>query len=279
MRADFHIHSNSSDGKLKPAEIIELAKNKELKVISITDHDNIEGSQEMLKLNGTYGIEIIPGIELSADFHGREIHLLGYFLDFGNVALTEHLRLIKNLRIRRINKMIDKLKELGVIISSPDLFEKYSASCSIGRPHLANEILENGYVKDFQTAFHRYLGDGKPAFVKKENLNFEIIIELIRVSGGLSFLAHPGSYFRESALVELRRAGIDGVEVYHPSHNDNHIKKYKKFAKDNNLVIVGGSDFHGYAEYDYNNIGRYFIGEDEVFALKEKHKCLKKTKS
>ena len=279
MRADLHIHSNSSDGKLTPPEILELAKQKNLKLICVTDHDNIEGSEAMLALNGKDGIEIIPGIELSADFHGREIHLLGYFLDFSNIALKEHLKLIKNLRIRRINKMIDKLKELGVIISSPDLFEKYSSSCSIGRPHLANEILEHGYVKDFQTAFHRYLGDGKPAFVKKENLNYEIIIELIRVSGGLSFLAHPGSYFRESALVELRRAGIDGVEVYHPSHTDNHNKKYSKFVKDNNLLKVGGSDFHGYAEYDYDNIGRYFIGEDEVNALKEKHKSLIKVKS
>lgn len=276
MRADLHIHSNSSDGKLTPSGILELAKQKNLKLICVTDHDNIEGSQAMLAHNGKNDIEIIPGIELSADFHGREIHLLGYFLDFSNIALTEHLKLIKNLRIRRINKMIEKLKDLGVNISSPDLFEKYSTSCSIGRPHLANEILEHGYVKDFQTAFHRYLGDGKPAFVKKENLNYEIIIELIRVSGGLSFLAHPGSYFRESALVELRRAGIDGVEVYHPSHNDNHIKKYAKFVKDNNLLKVGGSDFHGYAEYDYDNIGRFFIGEDEVNALKVKHKSLKK---
>lgn len=278
MRADLHIHSNSSDGKLNPAEIIDLAKKKELKVISVTDHDNIEGSEAMLKYNGTDGIEIIPGIELSADFHGREIHLLGYFLNFSNVALTEHLKLIKNLRIRRINKMIDKLKEFGINISSSALFEKYSSSCSIGRPHLANEILEKGYVKDFQTAFHRYLGDGKPAFVKKENLNYEIIIELIRVSGGLSFIAHPGSYFRESALVDLRRAGIDGVEIYHPSHTDNHVKKYTKFAKDHSLLRVGGSDFHGYGEYDYDNIGRYFIGEDEVNALKEKHKSLKEAK-
>ncbi len=192
LRGDLHIHTNFSDGKLKPSDIIELAKKNNLGVISVTDHDNIEGSQAMLKYNGTYGIEIIPGIELSADFHGKEIHLLGYFLNFKNVALTEHLKLIKNLRIRRVDKMIIKLKELGVKVNTSDLFEKYSSSCSIGRPHLANEILEQGYVKDFSTAFQRYLGDGKPAFVKKENLNFEIIIELIKVSGGLSIVAHPG---------------------------------------------------------------------------------------
>jgi 3',5'-nucleoside bisphosphate phosphatase len=272
LKADLHIHTSYSDGKLKPDEIIDLAKEKGLGIIGVTDHDNIEGSQAMLEHNGKHGIEVIPGIELSADFHGKEIHILGYFMDFKNPALIEHLKLIKNLRIRRIDKMIAKLKDLGVNINSTALFEKYSSSFSVGRPHLANEVLVQGYVKDFQTAFNRYLGDNKPAFVKKDNLNFEIMIELIKVSGGLSFLAHPGSYFRESALVELRKAGISGIEVYHPSHNDNHNKKFMKFVKDHNLLAVGGSDFHGYNEYDYHNIGRYYIDEEEVKLLKEKSK-------
>lgn len=272
LKADLHIHTSYSDGKFSPLEIINLAKEKGLNIIGVTDHDNIEGSQAMLEYNGKHGIEVIPGIELSADYHGKELHLLGYFLDFKNPALIEHLKLIKNLRIRRIDKMIGKLKELGVNINSAELLEKYSSSCSIGRPHLANEIVEQGYVKDFQTAFNRYLGDNKPAYVKKDNLNFEIMIELIKVSGGLSFIAHPGSYFRESALVELKKAGISGIEVYHPSHNDAHNKKYMKFVKEHNLLAVGGSDFHGYSEYDYHNIGRFYIDEEEVKLLKEKSK-------
>lgn len=275
LKADLHIHTSYSDGKLKPAEIIDLAKEKGLGIIGVTDHDNIEGSQAMLEHNGKHGIEVIPGIELSADFHGKEIHLLGYFMDFRNPALIEHLKLIKNLRIRRIDKMIARLKELGVNINSAALIEKYSSSYSVGRPHLANEILEHGYVKDFQTAFNRYLGDNKPAFVKKDNLNFEIMIELIKVSGGLSFVAHPGSYFRESALVELKKAGINGIEVYHPSHNDAHNKKYMKFVKEHNLLAVGGSDFHGYSEYDYHNIGRFYVDEEEIKLLKEKSKRYK----
>ncbi len=272
LKADLHIHTCFSDGKLSPAEIIDLAKEKGLNIIGVTDHDNIEGSQAMLEHNGKYGIEVIPGIELSADFHGKELHLLGYFLNFKNPALVEHLKLIKNLRIRRIEKMIGKLKELGVNINTTALLEKYSSSCSIGRPHLANQILEQGYVKDFQTAFNRYLGDNKPAFVRKDNLNFEIMIELIKVSGGLSLVAHPGSYFREATLVELKKAGISGIEVYHPSHNENHNKKYLKFIKEHNLVAVGGSDFHGYNEYDYNNIGKFYIDEELINLLKEKSK-------
>lgn len=276
LRGDLHIHTKFSDGKLKPSEIIELAKKNNLNVISVTDHDNIDGSMAMLKFNGTYGIEVIPGIELSADFHGREVHLLGYFMNFKNIALTEHLKLIKNLRIRRTEKMISKLKDLGVKINTTRLFEKYSSSCSIGRPHIANEILEQGFVKDYNSAFQRYLGDGKPAFVKKENLNFEIIIELIKVSGGLAFVAHPGSYFRESTLVELKKAGINGIEVYHPSHNDNHVKKYIKFVNEHNLLAVGGSDFHGYNDYDYHNFGKYVVNEEQIKLLKGKYKSLKK---
>lgn len=278
LKADLHIHTSYSDGKLNPDKIIDLANEKGLKVIGVTDHDNIEGSQAMLEHSGKHGIEVIPGIELSADFHGKEVHLLGYFMDFKNPALVEHLKLIKNLRIRRIDKMILKLKELGVNINSTALFEKYSSSCSVGRPHLANEILEQGYVKDFQTAFNRYLGDNKPAFVKKDNLNFEIMIELIKVSGGLSFVAHPGSYFRESTLVELKKAGINGIEVYHPSHNDAHNKKYMKFVKEHNLLAVGGSDFHGYSEYDYHNIGRFYVDEAEYTLLKEKAKSIRNQK-
>lgn len=278
LKADLHIHTSYSDGKLNPDEIIDIAKEKGLNVIGVTDHDNIEGSQAMLERSGRHGIEVIPGIELSADYHGKEIHLLGYYMNFKNHALVEHLKLIKNLRIRRIDKMIVKLKGLGVNINSAELFEKYSSSCSVGRPHLANEILEKGYVKNFQTAFNRYLGDNKPAFVRKENLNFEIIIELIKVSGGLSFVAHPGSYFRESALVELKKAGISGIEVYHPSHNITHNKKYMKFVKEHNLLAVGGSDFHGYSEYDYYNLGRFYVDEEEFKLLKEKAKSIKSKK-
>jgi len=276
LKADLHIHTSFSDGKLSPVEIIDLAKEKGLNIIGITDHDNIEGSQAMLEHNGKYGIEVISGIELSADYHGKEIHLLGYFLDFKNPALLEHLKLIKNLRIRRMDKMIGKLKELGVSINSTALFEKYSSSFSIGRPHLANEILAQGYVKDYNSAFNRYLGDNKPAYVKKDNLNFEIMIELIKVSGGLSFVAHPGSYFRESALVGLKKAGINGIEVHHPSHNDNHNKKYLKFVKEHNLLAVGGSDFHGYNDYDFYNIGRFYIDDEQINLLKDKVNRIKK---
>ncbi len=278
MKADLHIHTNYSDGKLKPKEVLELAKKKELDVICITDHDSIEGTEAMLKYNGRHGIEIIPGIELSADFHGREIHILGYFIDVENAALKEHLRLIKNLRLRRIRKITEKLKEFGIRLDSETIIEKYKTSSSVGRPHIANELVERGYVKDFQSAFQRYIGDNKPAHVKKENLNYEIILELIRISGGLSFTAHPGNYFRESALNELRNAGIDGVEVRHPSHTENHVKKFTAFAMEHGLLVSGGSDFHGFADYDYNNIGRYFIGSEELESIRKKLKTLKKAK-
>ncbi len=270
LKTDLHIHTNFSDGKLTPKEILELAKTKGLGIISVTDHDNFEGSVRMLEFNGKQEIKIIPGIEISADFHGKEIHILGYFLNFNNKALIEHLDFIDNLRVVRFEKIIRKLLDLGVKIKPDNLLKKYSVSNSIGRPHIANELVEQGLVKDYGDAFQRYLGDNKPAHVRKENLDFNVIIELIHKSGGLAFLAHPGNYFRENTLKKILESGIDGIETVHPSHTLNHVNKFTKFAKENNLLTCGGSDFHGFYDTDYSNLGKFCVDEDAVLRMKEK---------
>lgn len=270
LKTDLHIHTNFSDGKLTPKEVLEIAKTKGLGIISVTDHDNFEGSVRMLEFNGKQEIKIIPGIEISADFHGKEIHILGYFLNFNNKALIEHLDFIDNLRVVRFEKIIRKLLDLGVKIKPDNLLKKYSVSNSIGRPHIANELVEQGLVKDYGDAFQRYLGDNKPAHVRKENLDFNVIIELIHKSEGLAFLAHPGNYFRESSLKKILESGIDGIETVHPSHTLNHVNKFTKFAKENNLLTCGGSDFHGFYEIDYSNLGKFCVDEDAVLRMKEK---------
>ncbi|MCE1165221.1 MAG: PHP domain-containing protein [Bacteroidetes bacterium] len=270
IKADLHIHTCYSDGKFTPEEILKTAKSKGLGILSVTDHDNFEGSAKMLEYNGKQDIRIIPGIEISADFRGKETHILGYFLDFTNKALIQHLDFIKNLRLRRFQKIISKLLELGVSINPDNLLKKYSESNSIGRPHIANELVEQGLVSSYSLAFHRYLGDNKPADVKKENLDHTVIIELIHKAGGLAFLAHPSNYFRESTILKLREAGIDGIETVHPSHTSNQTDKFTTFAKEHNLLTCGGSDFHGYYEEDFSNIGKYCVGEETVLRMKEK---------
>ncbi len=270
IKTDLHIHTGYSDGKYSPEEVLKTAKSKGLGIISVTDHDNFEGSAKTLEFNGRQDIRIIPGIEISADFNGKEIHILGYYLNFTDKSLIQHLDFIKNLRVRRFEKTINKLLDLGVKINPDNLIKKYSGSHSIGRPHIANELVEQGLVKNFNTAFHRYLGDNKPAHVKKENLDYNVIIELIHKAGGLAFVAHPSNYFRESSLLKLKNSGIDGIETVHPSHTSNQTQKFTKFAEEHNLLTCGGSDFHGFYDEDFANMGKYCVGEDTVLRMEEK---------
>lgn len=264
IKADLHLHTGYSDGKLTPGELHELAVKMNIGIISVTDHDNSEGSLEMLKFDGKKGIRVIPGIELSAEFYGREIHILGYNMNFESRALKKHLELIKNLRLSRFRKILKKLSELGVEINPDDILERFASSCSIGRPHIAKELVSKGFVKNFKAAFTRYIGDRKPAYVEKENLNYKIIIELIKSTGGTAYVAHPSTYFRESALLELKKTGIDGIEAVHPSHTESRTEKFYSFAEKNGFYVCGGSDFHGYNVDDADNFGKYYVGEKEI---------------
>jgi len=267
IKADLHLHTSFSDGKYTPSELFELASKKKIGIISVTDHDNFEGSLEMSKYDGKNGMRVIPGIELSAEFYGREVHILGYRIDFDSIALKKHLKLIKNLRISRFDKIMKKLSGLGVNLNSAELLEKFAVSCSIGRPHIAKELVSQGFVKNYKAAFTRYIGDNKPAYVEKDNLNYKTIIELIKISGGTAYVAHPSTYFRESALLELKKAGIDGIEAVHPSHTENMTNKYLGLAEKHGFFICGGSDFHGYNEDDNDNFGKFYVEEKAILNL------------
>jgi hypothetical protein len=264
IKADLHLHSSFSDGKFTPSELFELASKRKIGIISVTDHDNFEGSQEMSEYDGKNGIRVIPGIELSAEFFGREIHILGYGLNFDSIALKKHLEIIKNLRIRRFEKILKKLSGLGVNLNSDELLGKIAVSCSIGRPHIAEELVSKGFVRNYKAAFTRYIGDRKPAYVEKDNLNYKAIIELIKVSGGTAYIAHPSNYLRESALLTLKKAGIEGIEAVHPSHTESMIKKLSGIAEKHGFFICGGSDFHGYNDDDNHNFGKFYVEEKAI---------------
>lgn len=269
MKADLHIHSCYSDGKFTPQEVIKIVLKKEIEIISITDHDSIKGAVIASELNNKNGVEIITGVELSADYNGREIHILGYFIDLSSPALQSHVDLIKKLRKNRIEQTLVKLREIGLKMNSDDLFERYIDSCSLGRPHIANEMLKNGYVGNLREAYDKYLGDNKPAFVKKENLDFRIIIDLIKKAKGLAVLAHPGKYLRRTGIDEIIKEGIDGIEIYHPSHKYADEEHFRKICTELGLAGTGGSDFHGFLELDYKNLGAYFVTDKHIKDLKK----------
>lgn len=267
-KADLHVHTTYSDGILRPEELINLAKSKDFKYLSITDHDTVQGTVEALKHND--GIVIIPGIELSASYDNKEIHLLGYFIDPGCEKLNKYLKKIIKLRIQRNEKILAKLKELGVNINPDEFFQKYGYNCSIGRVHISNEIVSGGYAKDTKQAFDKYIGNYRPANVMKDNFDYELIIKLIKSAGGLSFLAHPGKYYKNRMIKDLVKAKLDGIEIIHPSHTKNDSQKLRIICRENSLLISGGSDFHGNEKSDYLNFGKFFVSSVEIHKAKEK---------
>ncbi|NLM35301.1 MAG: PHP domain-containing protein [Clostridiales bacterium] len=243
--SDLHIHSSYSDGNLSPKEIIRIAEDSNIQCISITDHDSISSQRELMAIDTS--IKIITGIELSSEYCGYEIHILGYFIDINNTALNNQLRTIQNARIDRISSIIDKLRSLNIDISVEDLdVNKY---VSLGRPHIARVLQEKGYVNSMKEAFYLYLAKDRPAYIERFKLNYKEALGLIKQSGGIPVLAHPGEIYKniniEKFIKELKVYGLNGLEVYHPSHNSDAVNRFYNMAKKYKLVITGGSDYHG----------------------------------
>jgi predicted metal-dependent phosphoesterase TrpH len=264
MKVDLHLHTYYSDGFFSPFEIVKKIQKTGTKIISITDHDNIGGLKEAIRTGLKEDIEVIPGVEISGEYMNREMHILGYFIDPQAPALVELLTEIQEERILRIKKIIAKLNELGSRITYDDAKEDLKTTVSIGRPHIANALVKQGFVKSFYDAFSKYIGDDKIADVKKVRPNYERVFRVIKEAGGLSFLAHPAKYFNEEEVKLFKNAGLDGIETVHPSHTASEVKKYKEIAVKYNLLTSGGSDFHGGRKNDAGNMGKYFITEKEI---------------
>ncbi|SCN26062.1 Histidinol phosphatase of the PHP family protein [Clostridium sp. N3C] len=243
--SDLHIHSSYSDGNLSPKEIIRMAEASNIQCVSITDHDSISSQQQLTSLETS--IKIVTGIELSSEYCGYEIHILGYFIDINNCELNNKLKIIQNTRIERVHNIVEKLKELDIDISLNDLdVNKY---VSLGRPHIAKILQEKGYVNSIKEAFYLYLAKDRPAYIERFKLNYKEALGLIRQSGGIAVLAHPGEIYKniniEKFIKELKVYGLNGIEVYHPSHNSDAVNKFYNIAKKYKLIITGGSDYHG----------------------------------
>lgn len=247
MYYDLHIHTTASDGLLTPKEIIKLSEDIGLLGISLTDHDTIDGIEETInEINLTQSnLEFIPGIELNAEVNEIETHILGYFIDNKNENLVNRLKDIKTYRYERAEKMIKKLHKMGLIINLEQV-KKYTQSNLIGRPHIAQALIDKAYVFSIKEAFDKYLGYGKRAYVPRYKFVPEEAIELIRNAGGISILAHPGLIKNTGIVNKIIDMGIDGIEVYYPEHSSSEIKSYLNICNKKNLLITGGSDFHGY---------------------------------
>ncbi len=246
---DLHTHSTASDGKFSPAELIRLAGEARIEVIALTDHDTLSGLGEASSEASRIGVEFIPGIEISAVFSPGTMHMLGYFIDPADAALTETLSWLRGGRDDRNLLILARLAELGCPLDLEEV-AVLAGGESVGRPHIARAMVTHGYVSTFKEAFDRYLGKGAAAYVDREKMTPEKAIEEIRRAGGLPVLAHPqtlglGEEDLAKVLGRLASLGLDGVEAYYYSHSDAETANYTSLAERFGLLVTGGSDFHG----------------------------------
>jgi len=254
-RIDLHIHSTYSDGLLSPQKIVYLASRRHVRAISITDHDNISGIKPAIEYGKKIGIEVIPGVELSAQEGNNDIHFLGYFLQESVSQLQDYLSFLRVERYKRAQKILAALNRVGISIGFDEVLQK-SSNGSIGRPHIADVLIQNGFVENRGEAFYKYIGDRAAAFVPRYILPSKKAIDLIHSAGGISVVAHPNLDTIDKYLPYwVKKCGLDGIEVIHPRYSSYQIHLLQKYAHEYNLIQTGGSDCHG------NRDGKIIIGD------------------
>lgn len=269
LNVDLHLHTSYSDGKLTPTELLDKVSKLNIKCVSIVDHDNVDGIKEAVEYAKKLNIEFIPGIELSSTIDDVDVHILGYFIDYQNKKLIEHLQFYKEERIKRAKRIIDKLHKINIPLEFDYILEK-SKNSAVGRPHIANAMVELGFVGSYQEAFDNYIRNGGPAYEAKYNFSSKQAIKLINQCGGLSFIAHPSAYLEDNIISKLIEYGIDGIETIHPSHTPAVIEILKKTASGYFLLESGGSDYHGGLRGDEEAIGKYTIPYKHICAMKKR---------
>ncbi len=273
--ADLHVHTIYSDSTFSPHEVISTASKVSLACIAITDHDAVGGVEEAIDYGKKVGIEVIPGVELTAEYNDTEIHILGYFIDYKSSWFLEKLQHLRETRRKRFLQMVEKLKKFNISLDAEKII-RGNLSASIGRLHLAQELYRKGYVSSIKEAFRVYIGEGRPCYVKKERLSPQEAITMIRKLGGISVVAHPYLMGDDNVIPVLVKEGIEGIEVYHSEHPLSAQIRYMSMAQNYNLLITGGSDCHGLGKGKVL-LGKVRISYNLVEKLKEYKNARDKT--
>ena len=269
-RIDLHTHSNCSDGSLSPRELVQLAKKRNLRAIALTDHDTVAGVAEAVAAGKELGVEVVTGVEISAQYPPGTMHILGYYLNASHPELLEALKRLQQARAARNPKIIERLQALGLEITTDEVLNLSSGQ--VGRPHIAKALVNRGYVSSIDEAFSRYLKKGAVAYAEKFRFSPREAIALIRGAGGLAVLAHPFTLRinkpRELTLLvkELQEMGLAGLEVFYPGHTKEMVVLCQDIAKKLGLVRTGGSDFHGNLR-DHSYLGNRILGQDLDYGL------------
>lgn len=275
---DLHVHSTCSDGTLSPTELVDYAIQKGLSAFALTDHDCVEGLDTILSYAKSLpnAPEIIPGIELSTDENGQEVHMVGLFIDHHNPEFNQYLQEFIASRTTRNKKMCHLLQEHGMNITYEELEAEFPGAV-LTRAHYAKLLLKHGYVKSIKEAFERFLGDHCPCYVSREKITPVMAIDLIKKAGGLAILAHPILYHmsdaRLDALVQkLKEAGLTGIEAIYSTYSPAEERQIRKLAAKYDLLLSGGSDFHGENKPGLDlgtGYGKLYVPEEVLLALKK----------
>ncbi len=278
--ADLHVHSDCSDGLNSPQELVELAERQELGGIALTDHDTLSGVHEFLEVPISSNLQRVPGVEVSTKYLDHEVHLLGYFVPFGESPIELSLRTLRESRQTRFPKMVKKLRDLGIVVDESEIQRVMKEVASPGRPHLARILIDSGVVSDIREAFTKYLASGKPAFVDREKIELIEAIGLLRESGAVPVIAHPlliEDIDLEEFLRKLKPHGLEGVEVnygYRKSELMDAIDGLRKMTEDLGLIVTGGSDSHG--DEGHSELGSVGVPVETIDILRKASERIQK---
>lgn len=279
---DLHVHSTKSDGSYTPSELVDYAIQKGLTAFALTDHDTTDGIGEARKAAKGKPIEVIPGIEFSSEYGGRDIHIVGLYIDYQSDYFKRRLTNFVNGRIIRNREMCRRLTEHGIPVAYEDLTAEFPDSV-ITRAHYAKYLLSHGYTRSLKEAFERYIGDNCPCFVPRKKITPMRAVEIILKAGGIPILAHPVLYHMSNArldnlVCELKDVGLVGLEAVYSTYSSSEERDMRRLAAKYDLCISGGSDFHGNAKPGLDlatGYGKLFIPEEILIHLKEKHQDMK----
>ncbi|MNU57443.1 hypothetical protein D3C71_465640 [compost metagenome] len=249
-RYDLHTHTQASDGMNAPAENVRLAKQKGLAGIAITDHDTVAGISEAMEAGKRIGLDVIPGVEISTRAAGKDIHVLGYYLQYEDERLCSRLEHLRTVRETRNERIIEKLNDLGIPITMNEVISglgrELGPDDSVGRPHIADVLVQKGAVADLREAFDKYLAEGAAAYISLPKVSPVEAITWIKEAGGAPVIAHPGLYGDDDLVRHIIKEGQPaGIEVYHSDHGPEEEGRYSDMAREYGLIMTGGSDYHG----------------------------------
>lgn len=283
--ADFHTHSTFSDGQLTPSQLVELAYRNGVRTLSLTDHDIVDGLPEAFEAARRYAdLTLIPGIEMSTDVPGNEVHILGHFIDWRDEGFRRRLTSLQDSRLNRARRMVEKLGALGKPVEW-ERVQEIAGEGAVGRPHIALALVEAGHVSSVNEAFDLYLSRTGPAYVEREKLSPEEVVHLLHSVGGLATLAHPRELDAAGTLPSLLEglvaAGVIGLEVYYQDYLPDEVERFLTIAAKYGLIPMGGSDFHGLGGTQQREPGQVSVPPESVerlFSLARKRGVLERAR-